>query len=95
VTIEVLITPAAENELGEAERWYDRLGRAEELHTAFLHAVGQLEDFPESAPMQPSQHRRLVLGRFPYAVYFRIRSEHVLIVAIAHTSRRPGYWLRR
>jgi hypothetical protein len=34
--------------------------------------------------------------RFPYILYYRlVDADEVLIVAVAHARRRPGYWLRR
>lgn len=40
-------------------------------------------------------HRRFTLTRFPYTIVYRMRETDVYIVAIAHTSRRPGYWKNR
>jgi toxin ParE1/3/4 len=40
--------------------------------------------------------RRVLLGRFPYAVVYReIAHDEIEIVAISHLKRRPGYWSRR
>ena len=39
--------------------------------------------------------RRLPIRRFPYFVVYRDRGELIEIVAIAHQSRRPGYWRLR
>jgi len=39
--------------------------------------------------------KRLLLRRFPYALIVRESATEVLVVAIAHTSRRPGYWRDR
>jgi len=39
--------------------------------------------------------RRHVLRRFPYVLVYELRSESIEFVAIAHTSRAPGYWLGR
>jgi hypothetical protein len=33
-----------------------------------------------------------VLDRFPYVIFFAQERDHVLVVAIAHAKRRPGYW---
>jgi adenylate cyclase len=30
--------------------------------------------------------------RFPYAVFFDIEPQRLVVMAIAHSSRRPGYW---
>lgn len=39
--------------------------------------------------------RRVTLGRFPYSVLYRDEPSRVLVVAIAHARRRPGYWQGR
>jgi plasmid stabilization system protein ParE len=41
--------------------------------------------------------RRYVLSRFPFVIYYRWESYHerVIIYAIMHSSREPGYWLHR
>ncbi len=39
--------------------------------------------------------RRALLERFPYVVIFEIRDTEILIVAIVHTSRQPGFWQSR
>ena len=38
---------------------------------------------------------RLYFKRFPYTLVFRIQGESVRVIAIAHQSRRPGYWVGR
>ncbi len=43
-----------------------------------------------------SKHfRRCHLRHFRYGVIYQIRGEQVEILAIAHDSRRPGYWRNR
>jgi toxin ParE1/3/4 len=39
--------------------------------------------------------RRYVLQRFPYAVFYLELPDVIWIAAVAHTSRRPGYWRHR
>jgi len=39
--------------------------------------------------------KRLLLRRFPYAVIVSERGTEVVVIAFAHTSRRPGYWRGR
>jgi hypothetical protein len=39
--------------------------------------------------------RRCLVHVFPYAVLFSIEPDHVLIIAITHCSREPGYWRHR
>ncbi len=39
--------------------------------------------------------RRRILRRFPYSILYTVDKDEVLIISIAHQSRRPGYWNRR
>lgn len=39
--------------------------------------------------------RRRLVRRFPYAVLYAIENSDVLVLAVAHQSRRPGYWSSR
>ena len=38
---------------------------------------------------------RLYFKRFPYTLVFQIQGTSVRVIAIAHQSRRPGYWVDR
>ena len=39
--------------------------------------------------------RRRILRRFPYSILYTLENDEVVILAVAHQSRRPGYWNRR
>jgi toxin ParE1/3/4 len=39
--------------------------------------------------------RRRLLHRFPYSLIYGVSTDEVVIFAVAHHSRRPGYWLDR
>jgi toxin ParE1/3/4 len=39
--------------------------------------------------------RRVLLPRFPFAVVYQTEPELILVVAVAHQRRRPGYWRDR
>jgi hypothetical protein len=36
-----------------------------------------------------------VLGRFSFTLPYQIVGDEIVVLALAHTSRRPGYWSRR
>ena len=40
-------------------------------------------------------YRRANLKTFPYYFAYIVRKEKVLIAAVAHSSRRPNYWIDR
>jgi plasmid stabilization system protein ParE len=39
--------------------------------------------------------RRVPLRRFPFLLVYREHPDHLEIVALAHTSRKPKYWHAR
>ncbi len=39
--------------------------------------------------------RRCLTRVFPYGILYTIEADFVLIVAVAHCSREPGYWRHR
>lgn len=39
--------------------------------------------------------RQSRLRSYPYLIVYRFRRSVVQVVAVAHTSRRPGYWAKR
>ena len=39
--------------------------------------------------------RVAVLDRFPFTIPYQIIGDEIVVLALAHISRRPGYWSRR
>ena len=88
----------ASDELRSAVHWYR--SRAPEVSERFLAAVDRtierIEADPESYPLIGRKHRYLRVSRFPYLLVYDIRPDHIIrIIAVAHTSRRSGYWQQR
>ena len=89
--------PFAADEVEAAERWYRE--RNETAATRFRReldrAVGLIAERPEAAPPYIGNTRRFLLRRFPFFVVYRVFSQRVQIVAVAHARRRPQYWIQR
>jgi toxin ParE2 len=94
---------AAEDEMLETRRWYDE--RQPGLGPAFLTELNDvltaIESDPERGvreetnPFDDRDVRRFRLRRFPYRVIYEIGRDPIRILAVAHNSRRPGYWADR
>ncbi len=100
--IRVRFAPLAEEEAADAAEWYDarRPGLGGEFLSALAHAVRQLRALPLSGPpitalTVPVPLRRVLVPGFPYALCYAVFKTHVQVLAVAHTSRMPGYWLAR
>lgn len=70
-------------------------GLGQDFITAVERAVARIATFPEHGSQYLLGTRRIVLRRFPFSVVYISEVERVLIVAVAHHSRRPGYWRTR
>lgn len=54
-----------------------------------------IADFPlVGVELRPGVRRR-ILRRFPYSILYTLDNDVVLVIAVAHQRRRPGYWRRR
>jgi toxin ParE1/3/4 len=90
--------PLARAELYRVAEWYDvrRLGLGDQFFAEIDVAMAQMRDFPGAQPLIAHDCRRMLLDRFPYSlIYQQAGSETLLIIAVAHNKRRPGYWRRR
>ncbi|MBI5041587.1 MAG: type II toxin-antitoxin system RelE/ParE family toxin [Gammaproteobacteria bacterium] len=59
------------------------------------HTLHLLRQFPEMGTPSPDDTRMLPLRAFPYSLVYRIHTSVIRVIAIAHHSRRPGYWAGR
>ena len=89
--------PSAREELNEAAAFYE--ARVPGLGEVFLddvdRAIETIRERPRiGAPTGP-RFRKLLLHRFPFSLIYADRGEELLIVAVAHQRKRPGYWRGR
>jgi plasmid stabilization system protein ParE len=93
----VRLLPEAEEELRVAARFYEAeqsgLGRA--LLQEVRRALRLIAEHPLAARMERAEIRVRTIARFPYRIYYRARPDEILVVAIGHRHRRPGYWRSR
>ncbi len=89
--------PAADEEFRAAASYYESRvpGLGEEFIAEVERTCTLLEEYPDLGPGLDPLHRRHSLRRFPFALIYRIDGSELRIVAVAHESRRPGYWRSR
>ena len=91
----------AEDELDEAASWYE--WKQPGLGISLLNLIDETVErvrsgrLPGSAVSHVNVNgaRRVLLRRFPYSIVFYDFEDELVIIAFAHTSRRPGYWRSR
>ena len=95
--MKVRLHPDARAELRQARVWY--FERSPLSAVAFAHevehAASRIREAPERNPLAEHGTRKFVLQRFPFNIFYRARDNEIVIVAVAHQKRRPGYWSDR
>ena len=81
-------------EIEQATRYYTR--RDPDVGSRFLdeleRVLDRLSAHPHSAQAVDGNVRRATLRDFPYQVFYRVTATSIDVLAVAHTSKRPGYW---
>jgi len=89
--------PEALLEGEEAVAWYAE--RDIRVSTQFANdlemAMQRIAEAPHRWPLYLHGTRRVRLTRFPFLLPYRDDPLRILIVAIAHAKRKPGYWKDR
>jgi plasmid stabilization system protein ParE len=89
--------PAAAAEAVAARAWYaERISIAAAAFLAEIDLAGdRIAEAPHRYPILVSGTRRHLMRRFPCHVIYRVPAdpgESIVVVAVAHGDRRPGYW---
>jgi toxin ParE1/3/4 len=96
MTRAVRFLPEALDDVIETQRWYASrepgLGKA--FAEAIVFAVERIAQDPAAFPSAHGPVRRLVVRRFPYAVYFREARDELVVLAV-HGRQDPRRWRRR
>ena len=58
-------------------------------------AVYRIREAPTRYPIIDEDVRRCMARRFPYGILYTIEQDYILILAVMHSSREPGYWKSR
>lgn len=74
-----------------ARAWYDDQtdGSGDAFAASIETVIEVITEFPQAFPEIAVGHRRALLNRFPYALYYRIDRGVIDVLACLHTSRAP------
>ena len=94
---ELILRPEAEADALEAYRWYNEQlpGLGEEFLTEIDRAIEIIRTNPEGPRRLHREFRRVLTRRFPYAVFYTVAADRIVVFAVLHTARDPRLWRRR
>jgi plasmid stabilization system protein ParE len=102
VSRSVKLASGVRDEIREAAGWYRERDRdvAIRFVAGVDRAIRRATQWPDAgSPVEGTRStntiRRVPVGRFPYQVVYARVEDVVLVLAVAHHHRRPGYWSGR
>jgi len=89
--------PEATTELDESADWYAKrsASAAQNFLVAVDIAIESIKNDPGRFAPIDGRHRGCSITKFPFQIVFRHDQSRILVIAIAHAKRRPGYWRDR
>jgi plasmid stabilization system protein ParE len=97
VTLPVVWTPDANEDLLGARAWYDNI--RPQLGDRFALAVEATVEAIVERSLQFSvvyrNRRRPGVRRFPYGIFFEVQERRIVVIACFHSRRNPRRWQSR
>jgi plasmid stabilization system protein ParE len=91
---QIKISQQAEKELDEVMGWYEeeKSGLGITFLNHFFNWIAYLKDNPYLYQEIYKKYRRVLMKKYPYAIYYSIeeQKQKVTVLAIWHTSRNPA-----
>lgn len=89
--------PLARQELDTAIDYYEEqeAGLGIEFAEEVYSSIQRLVEYPTAWTQISQNARRCLTNRFPYGIIYQKREDGILIVAVSHLHRKPGYWKDR
>jgi plasmid stabilization system protein ParE len=87
----LLVSTRTETDLAEAVAWYNRIspGIGADFLFCVEHALHRIADHPEAFALVSPDVRRILVRRFPFGLFFRVRKHRIEIEALFHLRIDP------
>ncbi len=91
MTYNLLFLPEVEEDVIAGYVWYEGKspGLGEEFLRMFYAFAGELPRNPLLYPKVHKEFRRRLLRRFPYAIYFTVEDDRIIVFGLFHCARDP------
>lgn len=84
--------PIAAVEFDAAVAWYEdqRPGLGSDFAAQVQQVLNTIADHPDRYRVADRDVREALVSRFPYCIYYRIKRDRIVVIAVFHTSRDPS-----
>jgi plasmid stabilization system protein ParE len=87
----VIVRARAKRDIREARLWYRNITRelGEDFVESVDDAIALAQRYPLAFRVVHRTFRRVLLRRFPYALFYQFTDNRLLVVAVLHQARDP------
>ena len=87
----VLVRPAAKRDIREARNWYRKISHdlSDDFFASVDEAIALAQRHPLAFHQTHRTFRRVLLRRFPYALFYHLSEDRIIVVAVLHQARDP------
>jgi toxin ParE1/3/4 len=97
MTLSIVLKSWAEDDILEAAKWYSE--QQPDLGKRFSDAVYEklivISSNPNLFQKRYKQVRVAIVSSFPYAIYYIIEDNKIVVHAVLHAKRNPRIWKKR
>ena len=87
----IIVRRRAKRDIREARLWYRKISH--DLGEAFIKsvddAIALAQRYPLAFHLVHRTLRRVLLQRFPYALFYEFSDDRIIVVAVLHQARDP------
>jgi toxin ParE1/3/4 len=95
--VSVRLTESAERDIAHAFEWYER--EREDFGYRFMarvdEAIESISENPKLYAPMIGEARRALVEQFPYAIWYRIKGDELLVIGCLHHKRHPSLAVTR
>jgi toxin ParE1/3/4 len=92
--VRVVISSSAREDFREAVKHYDKdsISAGSRFAEQVNGTIALIRERPMIGHLNAYGERQFKVERFPYSVVYHLEARRILVLAIAHHKRKPGYW---
>ena len=91
----ILISEFAQKELNDGIFYYElqQRGLGLRFKREVRESINRIKKNPDAWPKERGEVRKYLVHKFPFKILYSVQDQNIIILAIGHQHRKPGYWI--